>query len=269
MTLADYHAAISPKVKATHNLHNLFSKSTLDFFIMLSSLAGIIGYPSQSNYSAGGSYLDALARKRVAQGLPAVSIDLGAVKAIGYVAESVGVSQRMQKVGHRPLREDQVLGVIESAILHPYDPQILIGFNTGPGLHWDRNGESQLGRDARFTALQYRPPRNQNAGGGAKDTRNINSLGSKLAEAASLDEAEQLIGRAIAQKMTTIFMVPIEDIDLAKNPGHYGVDSLVAVDLRNMLAHNAGADVSIFDILQSPSLTALASKAAAKSSLVG
>ena len=59
----------------------------LDFFILLSSLAGVIGSVSQANYAAGNTYQDALVNYRHAKGLPAQSIDLGLMKGIGYVEE--------------------------------------------------------------------------------------------------------------------------------------------------------------------------------------
>lgn len=267
MTMADYKAAIIPKVNGSWNLHTQFQHADLDFFIMLSSVAGIVGYASQSNYSAGGSYEDALARWRVSRGLPGVALDLCPVKAVGYVAETAGVAGRMAKVGHMLLGEDQLLDVLQSAILAPYDPQVVVGLNSGPGHHWDRDGESQLGRDARFLALKYRQKQQQIGGKSVRKggKGSGGSLASKLAEAASRDEAGRLVAEAIAEKLADIFMIPVDEIDPAKHPSQYGVDSLVAVELRNMLALQAAADVSIFGIMQSPSLAALASDVAAKS----
>ncbi|RYC58352.1 hypothetical protein CHU98_g7869 [Xylaria longipes] len=60
-------------------------------------------------------------------------------------------------------------------------------------------------------------------------------------------------------------MTPVAEIDLSKPPAHFGVDSLVAVELRNMLVLQAAADISIFNILQTPSLAALAATVAEKS----
>lgn len=54
--------------------------------------------------------------------------------------------------------------------------------------------------------------------------------------------------------------MPLEEVDLGNKPAQYGIDSLVAVELRNMLVQQAAAEaeVSIFDIMQSVSLAALA-----------
>nr|ALQ32938.1 putative polyketide synthase [Fusarium sacchari] len=261
MTIDNFRAAVVPKVHGSWNLHTKFRD--VDFFIMLSSINGIVGYASQSNYSAGGSYQDALAQWRVRIGLPAVSLDLCAVKTVGYVAETAGVAVRMQRAGHMLLREDQLLGLLESAILRPFTPQIVAGLNTGPGSHWNRDGESQLGRDARFSALQYRQPREQRARDG--DMANKNSLAASLAEATSRADAEAIVFEAIAQKLSSIFVIAVAEIEPSKHPSHYGVDSLVAVELRNMISLQAAADVSIFSILQSQSLGALTSEIVDKS----
>jgi hypothetical protein len=62
---------------------------------MLSSLAGVIGNPSQSNFTAGGAFQDALAMYRVGKGLPGVSLDIGAVKNVGYVASNKTIYDRL------------------------------------------------------------------------------------------------------------------------------------------------------------------------------
>ena len=104
MTGMDFMTAAKPKVEGSWNLHRLLPKD-MDFFICLSSGAGIAGARGQSNYAAGMSnhslvvvltsatgntYQDALAWHRRAQGLPAVTIDIGIVLSVGFVAENVG-----------------------------------------------------------------------------------------------------------------------------------------------------------------------------------
>jgi NADPH:quinone reductase-like Zn-dependent oxidoreductase/ubiquinone/menaquinone biosynthesis C-methylase UbiE len=275
MTLDDWQTAIRPKVTASWNLHSHFSQpDTLDFFVMLSSLSAILGWASQANYAAGGSYQDALARWRCSQGLPAVSLDLGMVKGVGYVAESLAVLDRVLKAGQSlALSDDAVMQALATAVLHPLDqPQVLLGLNSGPGPQWDTANKSSMGRDARFMPLRYRQPTGARSQAQAQQESgadaNAKPLSARLQEAGSPDEAGRLVGDAIATKLADIFMIPSDDIDLTKPPALYGVDSLVAVELRNMLMLQAAADVSIFNILQSVSLAALAGDAAAKSAYV-
>lgn len=261
MTLADYQTAIHPKVHGTWNLHSQFSKKdSLDFFVMLSSAVAVAGNASQANYAAGGTFQDALAHLRVSQGLPGVSINLGAVKGIG-VAESHGVLGHLARVGYAPINEEQVLAIISTTILQPHDPQVVVGLDSRPGSHWDAKGESQLGRDMRFAALK---PREIDTAG-ANAAAGANSLASKLTSSDSVEQAADHVGTAMAEKISNIFMIPLDEVDLANKPAHYGIDSLVAVELRNMLVQQAAAEVSIFDIMQSVSLAALAAGVAAKS----
>jgi NADPH:quinone reductase-like Zn-dependent oxidoreductase len=276
MTLQDWQTAVGPKVTATWNLHTQFAQpGSLDFFVMLSSLSATLGWASQGNYAAGGSYQDAFARRRCSMGLPAVSLDLGMVKGVGYVSESRAVLDRVNKGGQSlPLSDQDVTRALGAAVLDPFaQPQILLGLNSGPGSQWDPANKSAMGRDARFLPLRYRQAigaRGQNdaASSESGDEGTTKPLSTKLKEAGSNDEAGRLVGDAVAAKLADIFMIPLTEIDLTQSPAWYGVDSLVAVELRNMLMLQAAADISIFNILQSVSLAALAMDAVAKSAYV-
>lgn len=242
---------------------------------MLSSLSATLGCASQANYAAGGSYQDAFARWRCSIGLPAVSLDLGMVKGVGYVSESRSVLDRVNKGGQSiPLSDEAVTRALGVAVLDPFaQPQILLGLNSGPGPHWDPANKSAMGRDARFLPLRYRQAisalsQNDVASGESGTEVAAKPLSTRLKEAGSNDEAGRLVGDAMAVKLADIFMIPLTEIDLAQSPAWYGIDSLVAVELRNMLMLQAAADVSIFNILQSASLSSLVIDAVAKSAYV-
>ena len=80
--------AMAPKVIGAWNLHTLTLDIPLDFFVLFSSFASIIGNPGQANYVAGNAFLDALAYYRRARGLPALTINWGVVGDVGHVAAS-------------------------------------------------------------------------------------------------------------------------------------------------------------------------------------
>jgi acyl carrier protein len=257
MTLDQYNAAIRPKVHGSWNLHTLLSSDDLDFFVMLSSLSGVVGFASQCNYAAGGTFQDALARHRAAKGLHSASIDIGIVQSVGYVAENQGTAERLRSSGYKVLTEEDVLGAIESAIASSPQNQMLLGLN---GANWEESGMS---RDQRFTPL-----RSRETGSSAPSAVKLGSgeLSGRLAAASSFEEATEIVLKGITNKLVDIFMIAEAEVDNAKSLAAYGVDSLVAVEMRNMLALRIGAEVSIFDIMQSPSLAALASTVALKSS---
>ena len=261
MPFTHWRAATHPKVLGTWNLHNHFSNS-LNFFIMLSSMTAVLGNTSQANYAAAGGFQDAFARYRTTRGLPAVSLDLGMVKSVGFVAETEGVRERLEKIGYRPLEEEEVLRLVEAAIRNPLRPlhasQITTGiapFDTADGIAWRL--------DRRFSGLttrQHQQPsfsgQNDKPTGGGKDISIKDLLSSPSPP--SHPEALSLVSSTITAKLSDMFMLPKSDIDKSQPLAKYGVDSLVAVELRNWLVARARVDLSIFEILQSASLEALA-----------
>ena len=260
MTPDQWNGAIRPKVHGSWNLHERLHSKEVDFFVMLSSLSGIVGLASQCNYAAGNAYQDALAKHRLHEGMHAAAIDIGVVQAVGVVAENDKLAAGLKRAGYKALTEDQVLQVIESAITtSPRDP-MLIGLE---GADWIASG---LERDQRFTPLKVREVlRNQLAGGKAGGPGELSGL---IASASTFDEAIEAVVTGITKQLMDIFMMDESEIDPAKSLTAYGVDSLSAVELRNMLALRAGAEISIFDIMQATSITGLATVVAAGSSHV-
>jgi acyl transferase domain-containing protein/acyl-CoA synthetase (AMP-forming)/AMP-acid ligase II/pimeloyl-ACP methyl ester carboxylesterase/acyl carrier protein/NAD(P)-dependent dehydrogenase (short-subunit alcohol dehydrogenase family) len=86
-TWEKFEKVISPKVDGAWNLHKATQDLALDFFVMFSSVASLIGSPGQSNYSVANAGLDAIARYRQRQNLPALSINWGPWANTGMAAE--------------------------------------------------------------------------------------------------------------------------------------------------------------------------------------
>ncbi len=81
------------KVAGAWNLHAQTRDLPLDFFVLFASIAGVLGSPGQSNYAAANAFLDALAFERTREGLAALSIDWGPW-AEGGMAAGVADSDR-------------------------------------------------------------------------------------------------------------------------------------------------------------------------------
>ena len=85
MSYHEWGSALRPKIQGSWNLHALLPKK-MDFFVLLSSVSGIIGQRGQANYAAGNTYIDALAYHRIFHGEKAVSLDLGAMVSDRYLS---------------------------------------------------------------------------------------------------------------------------------------------------------------------------------------
>lgn len=231
MTIQQWNNAVDPKVQGTINLHKLLPD--LDFFIMLSSVTGVLGNLSQANYSAGGTFQDNFARYRASLGLPAVSIDLGSVKSVGFVAEASGaaaINERLEKIGTCSIELDQVFRIMDSAIRNPIrsidSSQVITCL--APSYH---QNDSVLWKDQRFSPLRSL----KDADHGDTKLTSGDSAGTaefvrdSLAKASTLDEASEVATAALTKKLGEIFTISAEEIDKSLPVSHYGVDSLVAV----------------------------------------
>src|SRR5262249_52802229 len=84
--LERFERVMAPKVLGTWHLHTLTRNSPIDFFVMFSSGAALLGSPGQSNYAAANSFMDALAFRRTAEGRHALSINWGSWADVGMAA---------------------------------------------------------------------------------------------------------------------------------------------------------------------------------------
>ncbi|KAJ5942907.1 hypothetical protein N7516_003075 [Penicillium verrucosum] len=120
LSFEDWQAAIKPKVQGSWNLHKVLP-SNMDFFIMLSSVAGIFGNRGQSNYAAGNTFQDALAAYRVSKGMHAASINLGSVSNVGWVAENRSSMRTHTATLFELLREEEVHAAVDFLIRDQQD----------------------------------------------------------------------------------------------------------------------------------------------------
>ncbi|KAH8680684.1 type I polyketide synthase [Xylariales sp. PMI_506] len=258
MSFEQWCHAVQPKINGSWNLHKHLPN--LSFFVMLSSVAGVLGSASQANYTAGGALQDALARHRVRNGQPGVALDLGVVLSAGYVAdlETAGdytVRERVEKTGLVSMDISQVLRIIEAAIRQPPghsvdDSQVVLSVTEDTATAWHKIGRPQ---DPRFGTLQLARSQGQALQGSSLESKSNSTMAlvSALSNpSTTMVAAIGLIVDALVSKIGDIFNIPCTNIDEGLPMSHYGVDSLVAVELRKWLSSVVRAKVSIFDILQ-------------------
>lgn len=91
---SQFEQVLQPKVLGAWHLHRLTSKMSLDFFVLFSSTASILGSAGQGNYAAANAFLDVLAHHRQALGLVATSINWGPWADVGMAARLDGRNRR-------------------------------------------------------------------------------------------------------------------------------------------------------------------------------
>ncbi|MFB7669311.1 type I polyketide synthase [Kitasatospora sp. NPDC056138] len=108
-------AVLRPKVDAAWHLHELTRDSGLAAFVLFSSASGVFGTAGQANYAAANAFLDALARRRHAEGLPGLSL------AWGLWAERSGLTERLNRSQTARLSRDGVGSLSTAEALDLFD----------------------------------------------------------------------------------------------------------------------------------------------------
>ncbi|KAJ5588138.1 hypothetical protein N7537_010816 [Penicillium hordei] len=249
--------SISPKVQGSWNLHKHLPQG-MDFFILLSSLSGILGTIEQANYAAGNTFHDALARHRVGMSEKATSLGLGVCDFAGAVTDS-------GSHGVAPVTEAQF-----HALLAKYcDPRIglptSLDCQTVVGLSPSALSDKKQWQD---NPLVRHLITNEKLGGKA-DSRPHSAKGAgSLLQAETLADANAAVLELSTEKLSKTVSMAMADVD-ANTPLHqYGVDSLVAVELRDWFAEELQAELGVFEILGGATLKSVSQLVAKKSNLV-
>lgn len=275
MTHTQWTEAIRPKVQGTWNLHQASlsepcAPEGLDFFVMLASISGIVGNRGQANYAAGNSYQDALANYRRSLGLAATSVDLGLMQDIGLIAERGGQSN-LSDNSVVPLTAKDFASIFKVAMNSEgrhVPAHIITGLPTGGVLQKQGIQTTPFYyRDRRFAQMAVSGI-DESLTSSSSTSDHTTSIGEQLAVAASREEANTIVLKALREQVSKALRCSAEDIDAAKPMHTYGMDSLMAVDMRGWVQTKLKADISLFDVMSGGSIGMLAEKISKASKLV-
>lgn len=272
MSFADWQTAIRPKVQGSWNLHETLPVD-LDFFVMLSSVAGIFGNRGQSNYAAGNTFQDALAAFRTVRGMKASTINLGSVSSVGWVAENRNSMRTHTATLFELLREDEVHAAIEFLI----DPrlennndldtvtrsQLVLGLPTAEICRQNGIPSPTYLNYSLFTHLRFTSAVTE------KETCKSKTISTAalLGVTSSKDEAVAVISSGIVERLSSLLAIPSSELDVRRF-GFGGIDSLVAMEFRSWVTRELKAEVSLLDIIGAQNITSLSDKIAQTSRLL-
>jgi NADPH:quinone reductase-like Zn-dependent oxidoreductase/acyl carrier protein len=248
-----FERALGPKVWGAWNLHQLCRERPVDFFVLFSSVASVLGSPGQANYAAGNAFLDALAQHRQGLGLPAMSVNWGPWEEAGMAARTeegrrdVWAARGLHTIGSQPGLA--LLG----RLLQAGQTQPLVA-----AVDWPRflsllpgAGGAALFEAMRSGSGPASPP-------AAAGRRRREQLLQELRKAPGRKRKSILVARVSEELRAVLGLQPAEPIDPRQGLSTLGMDSLMAVELRSRLQEAFGCALPATLAFEHPTVEAVA-----------
>ncbi|MGB3298648.1 MAG: L-histidine N(alpha)-methyltransferase, partial [Phormidesmis sp.] len=248
---------LAPKVWGAWNLHQLTADCALDFFVLYSSAASLLGSPGQGSHVAANSFLDALARYRHRQGLPAVSINWGPWSKVGSAAGQQ-VSEQMRQRGIGAIAPKQGLQALAKILAQPELAQIGV-----IPIDWPQLQQQGIKDDLFFSNFAEKSVEEYN-----------NQQSQKNISESNLTNSDNWLPQltALPQRRRVAFLTQKLQAEIAKVldlPAHkrveptasffdMGMDSLMSVELKNQLDIKLGQPIASTVIFEYPTVQSLA-----------
>lgn len=265
MSYEQWEKVIRVKCAGAWNLHLATQHQAVDFFTCFSSISTIVGNPGQANYSAANAYLDGLMDWRRAQGCVGASINVAAVSSVGVAA---GLGLKFDET----INTQELMLLVEEAILsdrrftasaqggqhsHQLQRKRLITGVSVDGLA--SNPETRKRPLYRKLCANIDIGQSSSAGAAASQ-----SLAKILAGTADPEERCTLITQRFMDKISAVMGVEMSLIDPANPPTIYGLDSIVAIELRKWVKTETRVDLPLFELLGGKAIRDLAAYIAAQ-----
>ncbi|WP_329101434.1 type I polyketide synthase [Micromonospora sp. NBC_01699] len=241
---------LAPKVAGGWNLHRATRDLPLDFFVLFSSAASLLGSTGQANYAAANAFLDGLAHHRRSLGLPAVSVNWGPWTEAGMAARAGQTEGRWAALGIGGITPEQGIEVLEQ-ILHADPVQVgVLPVTWSTYLRRFPPGDEpallrELARTARAgerrAAVATPGPR----------------LAERLAAAAPQDRLDLLRQHVRGQVVAVLGLPATYHLEPRQKFFEIGLDSLMAIELKNTLQSQLGKPLPSTVVFEYPTVEAL------------
>ena len=238
---------ILPKAIGAWNLHALTQDVELDFFVLYSSVAALLGSPGQGNYAAANSFVDALAHYRRGLGLPALSINWGTFTDVGLAAAQHNRGQRLAARGMTGMAPAAGTALLAKLL---FSPQVQVGVVDLDVRQWVEFYPQVAASSLLRELLQTSPAQTQAAAP-------AQALQARL-RSADPEERRTLLEKYLREQLGQVVRMNPEQLDSLTPFKNLGVDSLMGLEFRNRLEAGLGLKLSAALIWTYPDVARLA-----------
>ncbi|KGJ03782.1 hypothetical protein IT41_12645 [Paracoccus halophilus] len=232
---------MQPKAVGAWHLHQATRNMPIDAFVMISSIAALLGSPGQGAYVAANTFLDSLANHRRKSGLPAISINLGALAEVGMAARHEGVEKHFGRVGVGSLNPAEAIGMLEK--IFGWNPVAMAAAR----MDWALWG----GTYAKWAASPRYKHLMPETGQATAAVQNDGFA------TMSAEERAALVEKVLIDLVSGVLRLPADGIDMNRSLLNMGVDSLMAMELQVGVDRGLGLRVPTLELMKGVSFAAL------------
>ncbi|RAL07848.1 polyketide synthase A [Aspergillus homomorphus CBS 101889] len=244
----DLGIALDFKMKGSRYLDELFSKPTLEFFVLFSSLGALMGIPEQPYQHTASLYMSELVQQRRAKGLAASIVQMGMVVDVGF-GSSLDSHElaKLTNQGYAALSETDIHHAFAEAVtaksgdgseiiigfssaMRPDDDQIVSPWHSNPILSHFFSGKTMQERQGEPVA----------------STRTIRA---RLAQSKCKEEACQILLTFFTQRLQSMLQLPAGKLRTDVQLLDLGCDSLLAVEIGSWFEKEAGIEIPALEVL--------------------
>ncbi|MEL6880505.1 MAG: SDR family NAD(P)-dependent oxidoreductase, partial [Cyanobacteria bacterium J06607_10] len=246
---------LAPKVTGAWILHHLTRSLQLDFFILFSSAAGLLGSPGQANHATANAFLDGLARYRQQLNLPAISLDWGAWSTVGSALkyQHQGSLKSLSGVGLIALEQGlaQLEAIWQSATLTTDNPQIGI-----VPIDWSAFlSQPAFSQQPLFKSVASQQPAARDAVIGRETTPQVSFI--QTLENTPQAQKREVLESFVCRQICQILGFSPDELDMEAGFFDLGMDSLTALELKNSLETAVGLSLPSTLAFDYPTVEAL------------
>ncbi|MEU7429129.1 SDR family NAD(P)-dependent oxidoreductase [Streptomyces sp. NPDC040750] len=245
LTRERFAAVLAPKVRGAEILHGLAQDQDLDFFVVYSSVAALIGNQRQAPYAAANLYMEALMRRRRVHGRPGLALAWGGIAETGYVART-RMADTIVRSGIGLITPATALAALDRHLTRP-GGQAAIGV-----MDWDRL--TQL-----LPALSVPRFSAQLSHGSSRDQRaQAHDLRQRLKSAESAQVRLAPITETLVDATAHILQTTPDRVDPAANLTDLGLDSLMGAELSVALQQTFSCELSMMELMAAATVDGIA-----------
>ncbi len=248
MTREQFTRVLAPKVAGGWALHRATLGQPLDFFVLYSSVTTQFGNPGQANYVGANIFLEALAARRRAMGLPALAVCWGAIADVGYLSRNAEIRDSLEeRLGAGALDAREALGHLERllagdrACVAVADMDWKVLRAALPALRAPKFGEIAAGSV------------------GGDSAENAIDLQALIADM-SPDEVKALLVDLIAEQVGHVLRISPDKLDPRQSVFDLGMDSLMMLELRMRIEESFGTELPAIATTEGASINLLAER---------